>query len=99
MIYPKGFSGRRREGAHGRLVGVVVVPDRGDEREDALKDVDGHAAGGAVSVSFEVESPLEGLVDPLDDLPLTSMNFSFAAELIRGALRAGESSARVPAAR
>jgi hypothetical protein len=54
---------------HDRLAGEVVVPDGGGEREDALQDANGHAAGGAAAVSFKVELALEGLVDRLDDLP------------------------------
>jgi hypothetical protein len=55
--------------AHDRLAGVVVVPDCGGEREDALQDADGHVAGRAAAVSFEVELALEDLIDRLDDLP------------------------------
>ncbi|GAA3475167.1 hypothetical protein GCM10018965_097200 [Nonomuraea roseola] len=69
MIDSKGSVIVGGQRAHGRLAGVVVVPDGCGEREDALQDADGHAAGCAASVSFEVELALEGLVDRLDDLP------------------------------
>jgi hypothetical protein len=55
--------------AQGRLTGAVVVPDGGGQREDALHDADGQAAGGAAAVPFEVELALESLVDRLDDPP------------------------------
>jgi hypothetical protein len=48
---------------------VVVVPDRGGQREDSLHDAGDDSAGRAPSVLFEVELALEGLVDRLDDLP------------------------------
>ena len=47
---------------------VVVVPDRGGEREDALGDSGANTADGAAAVSFEVELALEGPVDRLDHL-------------------------------
>jgi hypothetical protein len=57
------------ECAHDRLAGVVVVPDGGGEREDALQDADHHSAGGAAVVSLEIELALESLIDRIDDLP------------------------------
>ncbi len=42
---------------------MVVVPDGGGQREDALQDADGHPAGCASVVPFEVELSFEGLVD------------------------------------
>lgn len=57
------------QGAQDWLVGVVVVPDCGGEGEDALQDADGHSAGSAAAVPFEVELTFEGFVDRLDDLP------------------------------
>lgn len=47
---------------------VVVVPDCGGEREDALQDADDHAAWGASAVLFQVEVGFEGGVDGFDDL-------------------------------
>jgi hypothetical protein len=55
--------------AHRRLVGVVVVPDRGGQREDPLEHANDHAARGSAAMPFEVELALAGLVDRLDDLP------------------------------
>lgn len=48
---------------HDRLAGVIVVPDGGGEREDALQDADGYAAWGAATMAFEVELALGGFVD------------------------------------
>jgi hypothetical protein len=42
---------------------VVVVPDRGGEREDALRDPGADTGDGAPAVTFEVELALEGVVD------------------------------------
>ena len=50
------------------LAGVVVVPDRGGEGEEALQDADGDAVGGVAAVAFEVELAFEGVVDGFDDL-------------------------------
>jgi hypothetical protein len=44
------------------------VPDRGGQREDALRDAGYDASGCAPSVPFEVGLSLEGLVDRFDDL-------------------------------
>jgi hypothetical protein len=48
---------------------VVVVPDRGGQREYPLQDADEDSGGGVSAVSFEVELALERLVDRLDRLP------------------------------
>jgi hypothetical protein len=48
--------------------GVVVVPDRGGQRQDALQDPDHDSGGGVTAVAFEVELGFEGLVDRLDGL-------------------------------
>ena len=56
------------QGAFDRLTGVVVVPDRGGQREYALQDADEYSGGGVSAVSFEVELAFEGLVDRLDGL-------------------------------
>ena len=48
--------------------GVVVVPDRGGQHEDALQDAHEHSGGGVAAVSFEVELAFEGLVDRFDGL-------------------------------
>jgi hypothetical protein len=69
MIDSKGSVVVGDEGAHHGLSGVVVVPDRGGEREDALQDADEHPGGGVAAVPFQVELTLEGLVDRLDGLP------------------------------
>ena len=63
MIDSKGSVVVGGQRAPDRLAGVIVVPDGGGQREDALQDADGHAAGGAAAVSFKVELALEGLVD------------------------------------
>jgi hypothetical protein len=44
------------------------VPDRGDQREDALQDADQDTVRGVAAVSFQVELTLEGLVDRFDGL-------------------------------
>jgi hypothetical protein len=48
---------------------VIVVPDHGGQCEYSLHHAGDDTAGCAPSVLFEVELPLEGLVDRLDDLP------------------------------
>jgi hypothetical protein len=40
------------------LAGVVVVPDRGGERQQALQHPDEHSAGGVPAVQFQVSWPL-----------------------------------------
>src|SRR6266849_1885275 len=50
------------------LAGVVVVPDGGGQYQDALQDADQDAGRGVAAVAFEVELPLECVVDRLDDL-------------------------------
>lgn len=40
-----------------RLPGLVVVPDRRGEREDALGDADGDALEGPAAVLFQVGRP------------------------------------------
>ena len=57
------------QGPQGRLAGVVVVPDRGGQGQDALQDPHGDPARGAAAVAFQVELALEGGVDRLDQLP------------------------------
>jgi hypothetical protein len=52
-----------------RCAGVIVVPDRGGEGEDALQDADCDSGGGVAAVAFEVKLGFEGLVDRLDGLP------------------------------
>lgn len=51
-----------------RGAGVVVVPDRGGEREDGLQDADQDPGLGVSAVSFQVEVAFEGLVDRFDGL-------------------------------
>ena len=51
------------------LTGLVVVPDRGGQREDAGQNPGDDAAGSATAVSFQVQLSLEGPVDRLDHLP------------------------------
>jgi hypothetical protein len=48
--------------------GLVVVPDRGGQREDALQDADKDAVRGVAAVSFQVKLTFEGLVDRFDGL-------------------------------
>src|SRR5947208_16882189 len=70
MIYSKGSSVVvRGQGSHDRLAGAPVVPDRSGQCEDALKESDGHAGGGAAAVAFESELVFEGVVDRFDGLP------------------------------
>ncbi len=53
----------------GCLSSLVVVPDRGGEGEDALQDPDRDPHPGAAAMAFQVQLSLEGLVNPLDQLP------------------------------
>src|SRR5215217_8812609 len=70
MIDSKGSSVIVGEqGPGGRLAGVVVVPDRGGQGEDALQYPHDDTCRGVAAVVFQVELALEGLVDRLDDLP------------------------------
>jgi len=48
---------------------VVVVPDRGGQGQEALRDTDEYAGGGMAAVLFKVELPFEGVVARLDGLP------------------------------
>jgi hypothetical protein len=50
------------------LAGVVVVPDRGGQGEDALQDADQDAGGRFAAVAFEVELALIGVEDRFDGL-------------------------------
>jgi hypothetical protein len=50
------------------LAGVVVVPDRGGQGEDALQDADQDSGGGLAAVAFEVELTLVGVEDRFDGL-------------------------------
>ena len=51
-----------------RLPGLVVVPDGGGHRQDALGDPDGHSLEGPSAVGFEVKLAFEGVVDRFDQL-------------------------------
>ena len=66
---PRGSVVVRGQRAHDGLAGVVVVPDRGGQGQDALHDAEPDSGRGVPAVSFEVELTLEGVVDRLDDLP------------------------------
>jgi hypothetical protein len=56
------------EGAVDGLVGVVVVPDGGGEREESLEDSDQDTLGAVAAVAFEAQLGLQGGVDRSDDL-------------------------------
>lgn len=69
MIDSKGSVVVSGQGsAHGVGV-VVVVPDHGGQREDALGDPGGHAGDGTAAVTLETELVLRGVEHGLDDLP------------------------------
>src|SRR5260370_28416257 len=59
----------RQAGDPRRMSGLVVVPDRSGQREDARQDAGDDALWGASAVLFQVKLALEGPVDGLDDLP------------------------------
>src|SRR5579862_1824761 len=59
----------RDEGPRDVLTCLVVVPDRGGQREDPRQDTGEDALVGASAVSFEVKLAFKSLVDGLDDLP------------------------------
>jgi hypothetical protein len=54
--------------AHDGLAGVVVVPDRGGQGEDALQDAGQYPGWGVAAVALEIELAFEGVVDGFDDL-------------------------------
>jgi len=54
------------QGADDRLAGVVVVPDRCGQGEQALQDPNADAVDGAPAVVFQVELAFEGVVDGLN---------------------------------
>src|SRR5579863_5684175 len=69
MINSKGSSvvvGEQR--ADGPRADLLVVPDRGREGEEALKNPGHDPEGGAAAVALQVELALKGLVHRLDDL-------------------------------
>lgn len=49
-----------------RMPDLVVVRDRGGQRQNTLQDTEYHSGWGASSVLFEVELFFEGLGDRLD---------------------------------
>src|SRR6266498_451262 len=49
-----------QEGPGGRLPGVVVVPDRGGQGEDAMQHAHDDACRGVPAVAVQVELALEG---------------------------------------
>jgi hypothetical protein len=57
------------QGPGGWLAGVVVVPDRGGQGQDALQHPHQHPCRGVATMAFQVQLAFEGLVDRLDDLP------------------------------
>ena len=68
MTYSKGSVVVGDQRALDGCAGVVVVPDRGGQGEDALQDAHDDSGGGVAAVAFEVELAFEGLVDRFDDL-------------------------------
>src|SRR6266511_617207 len=51
------------QGPGGRLAGVVVVPDRCGQGEDALQHAHDDACRGVPAMAFQVKLALEGVVD------------------------------------
>ncbi|MFF1650860.1 hypothetical protein [Streptomyces sp. NPDC058240] len=51
-----------------RRADLVVVPDPGRHRQNTLGNPDGDALEGPPAVPFEIELPLEGVVDRHDEL-------------------------------
>ena len=56
------------ERAVDRCGGVVVVPDRRGQGQNALQDAHHDSGGRVPAVAFEVELALEGLIDRFDGL-------------------------------
>lgn len=50
------------------LAAVMVVPDRGGQREESLQDSDGDALRAVAAVLFQAELAFQGVVDRFDDL-------------------------------
>src|SRR5258706_16155423 len=83
MINSKGLAVVGQGGSWPWLPGVVVLPDRGGQGQDALQEADEDSGGCAAAVSFEVKLSFEGVVDRLDDLAegpeeLGALPFGFA---------------------
>jgi hypothetical protein len=79
------------------LAGVVVVPDRGGQCEDALQDADQDSGGGLAAVAFEVELTLVGVEDRFDGLAqgfekpaACSWGFALAGRSEQGQARLGQ---------
>ena len=47
------------------LLAVVVVPDRGGEGEESLKDANGDALDAVTTVMFEAELGFQGCCSPI----------------------------------
>jgi hypothetical protein len=56
------------QGSRDGLAGGAVVPDRGGQGEQALRDADGHPGHAAAAVQLQVQLALEGVVDRFDEL-------------------------------
>jgi hypothetical protein len=67
------------------LAGLVVVPDRGGQREESLGDSDTDAFHGAAVVWFESKLIFKGVEDRFDELAdgLRSCSPGRAARLLR----------------
>src|SRR5258705_7347602 len=96
MINSKGLVVVGEQGSCHWLPGVVVVPDRGGQGQDALQDADEDSGGCSAAVSFEVKLSFEGVVDRLDDLAegpeeLGALPFGFA---LSGRAQQGQPRAR-----
>ena len=66
--YSKGSVIVGGQGSVHGCAGVVVMPDRGGQGQDALQDADHHPGGGVAAVPFQVELAFEGLIDRFDGL-------------------------------
>ena len=64
MTYSKGsvaVVGDQR--AHSSLAGMVVMPDRGGQAQDALQHPGDYPARGVPAMAFQIQLAFEGVVD------------------------------------
>src|ERR1019366_5047218 len=104
MINSKGSVVVGQQGTLDGLARLVVVPDGGGQREDALQDADQDSCWCSAAVAFEVNLVLAGVEDGLDGLAQRleepragSLGFALAGRAQQRQARAGEGGLEVGA--